>query len=220
MRVSNCRLQRRGSSRRSCVFRTRRCASPCLQICLSIRWPIIGRRSRRWRSRREVFRAAAPASRRSGWITAGLAIVPLVFSLSAVASVSLPSAGQEWQAFNLEALPGLIADGNTVLVDVTATWCLTCKVNELRVLENAEVRSRFQQLHVIRTRADWSRPNPLIANYLRRFGRYGIPFDVVYGPGRPQGEALTELLTTSALLHAIDRASVRDDNRKSSESAP
>jgi suppressor for copper-sensitivity B len=163
---------------------------------------------------------AVHMSRRSGWITAGLAIVPLVFSLSAVASVSQPAAGREWQAFNLEALPGLIADGNTVLVDVTATWCLTCKVNELRVLENAEVRSRFQQLHVIRMRADWSRPNPLIANYLRRFGRYGIPFDVVYGPGRPQGEALPELLTTSALLHAIDRASVQDDNRKSAESAP
>jgi suppressor for copper-sensitivity B len=163
---------------------------------------------------------AVHMSRRSGWITAGLAIVPLVFSLSAVASVSQPSSGREWQAFNLEALPGLIADGNTVLVDVTATWCLTCKVNELRVLENAEVRSRFQQLHVIRMRADWSRPNPLIANYLRRFGRYGIPFDVVYGPGRPPGEALPELLSTSALLHAIDRASVRDDNRKSAESAP
>ena len=163
---------------------------------------------------------AALVSRRSGWITAGLAIMPLVFSLSAVASVSQPAAEREWQVFNLDALPGLIANGNTVLVDVTATWCLTCKVNELRVLENAEVRSRFQQSHVIRMRADWSRPNPLIANYLRRFGRYGIPFDVVYGPGRPQGEALPELLTTSALLHAIDRASVQDDNRKSAESAP
>jgi suppressor for copper-sensitivity B len=59
----------------------------------------------------------------------------------------------------------------------------------------------------------------LIADYLYRFGRIGIPFDVVYGPGRPQGEALPELLTTSALLHAIDRASVRDDNRKSAGSA-
>ena len=163
---------------------------------------------------------AVDMSRRSGWITAGLAIAPLVFSLSAVASVSQPAAGPEWQAFNLEALPGLIADGNTVLVDVTATWCLTCKVNDLRVLESAEVRSRLQQSHVIRMRADWSRPNPLIGDYLHRFGRYGIPFDVVYGPGRPQGEALPELLTTSALLHAIDRASIRDYNRKSAESAP
>ncbi len=80
---------------------------------------------------------AVYASRRSRWITAGLAIVPLVFSLSAVVSVSQPAAGGEWQVFNLDALPGLIADGNTVLVDVTATWCLTCKVSDLRVLENA-----------------------------------------------------------------------------------
>jgi suppressor for copper-sensitivity B len=163
---------------------------------------------------------AVYASRRSGWITAGLAIVPLVFSLSAAASVSQPAAGREWQMFNLDSLPGIIANGNTVLVDVTATWCLTCKVNDLRVLENAEVRSRLQQSHVIRMRANWSRPNPSIADYLRRFGRYGIPFDVVYGPGRPQGEVLPELLTTNALLHAIDRASVQDDNRKSADSAP
>jgi suppressor for copper-sensitivity B len=163
---------------------------------------------------------AALASRRSGWITAGLAIMPLVFSLSAVASVSQPAAGREWQVFDLNVLPGLIANGNTILVDVTATWCLTCKVNDLRVLENAEVRLRLQQSHVIRMRADWSRPNQLIADYLHRFGRYGIPFDVVYGPGRPQGEALPELLTTNALLRVIDQASVHEDIRKCANSAP
>jgi suppressor for copper-sensitivity B len=70
-------------------------------------------------------------------------------------------------------VPHLVADGKTVLADVTATWCLTCKVNELTVLENAEVRSRLGQPHVVRMRADWSRPNPCIANYLNRFARYG-----------------------------------------------
>src|SRR5258708_17908159 len=97
---------------------------------------------------------AAHASRSSGWITAALAVVPLVISLSAVGPVSQAAAGHEWQVFNLDALPGLIADGNTVFVDVTATWCLTCKVNDLRVLENAEGRSRLKQAHVIRMRAD------------------------------------------------------------------
>jgi suppressor for copper-sensitivity B len=161
---------------------------------------------------------AAHASRRSGWITAALAVVPLFVSLSAVAPVSQAAAGQEWQVFNLDAIPGLIADGNTVLVDVTATWCLTCKVNDLRVLENAEVRSRLKQAHVIRMRADWSRPDPYIANYLHRFARYGIPLDVVYGPELPQGEALPELLTTNVLLNAIDRASIHDYNPKSVDS--
>jgi suppressor for copper-sensitivity B len=163
---------------------------------------------------------ASLASRRSGLITAGLVVVPLIVSFSGVAPVLPPAAAREWQAFDLDALPGLIAGGNTVLVDVTATWCLTCKVNDVRVLENAEVRSRLQQPHVIRMRADWSRPNPYIADYLHRFSRYGIPFDVVYGPQQPAGEALPELLTTSALIRAIDQASVHDDIRKSANSAP
>jgi len=163
---------------------------------------------------------ASLASRRSGLITAGLVVVPLIVSVSGVAPVLPPAAAREWQAFDLDALPGLIAGGNTVLVDVTATWCLTCKVNDVRVLENAEVRSRLQQPHVIRMRADWSRPNPYIADYLHRFARYGIPFDVVYGPEQPAGEALPELLTTRALIRAIDQASVHDDIRKSANSAP
>ncbi|KIZ44523.1 MULTISPECIES: protein-disulfide reductase DsbD domain-containing protein [Rhodopseudomonas] len=161
---------------------------------------------------------AALASRRSGFITAGLVVVPLIVSLSAATPVSQSAAGQEWQAFDLDALPGLIAGGNTVLVDVTATWCLTCKVNDVRVLETAEVRARLQQSHVIRMRADWSRPNPTIADYLHRFARYGIPFNAVYGPQRPDGEALPELLTTSALLQAIDQASDGDHIRKSANS--
>ncbi|RTM15311.1 MAG: protein-disulfide reductase [Bradyrhizobiaceae bacterium] len=165
-------------------------------------------------------RDASPAARRSGLVTAGLVVVPLIVSLSGTAPASQPRAGQEWQAFDLEALPGLIAAGNTVLVDVTATWCLTCKVNDARVLETAEVRSRLQQSHVIRMRADWSRPNPSIADYLHRFTRYGIPFDVVYGPNRPDGETLPELLTSGLLLRAIDQASVHNDTRKSASSAP
>jgi suppressor for copper-sensitivity B len=163
---------------------------------------------------------ASLASRRSGLITAGLVVGPLIVSLSGTAPASPPAAAQEWQAFDLDALPGLIANGNTVLVDVSATWCLTCKVNDVRVLETAEVRSRLQLSHVIRMRADWSRPNPFIADYLHRFARYGIPFDVVYGPQQPDGEALPELLTTGALLRAIDKASVHDNIRKSANSAP
>ena len=76
-----------------------------------------------------------------------------------------------------------------------------------KTLKNGEVRSRLRQPGIIRMRADWSPPDPVIANYLHRFGRYGIPLDVVYGPRQPQGEALPELLTPSLLLQALDRAS-------------
>ena len=55
-------------------------------------------------------------------------------------------------------------------------------------------------------RADWTRPDARIAAYLASFGRYGIPFNAVYGPKTPDGVALDEILTVSAVLEAISRA--------------
>jgi suppressor for copper-sensitivity B len=55
-------------------------------------------------------------------------------------------------------------------------------------------------------RADWTRPDPSITAYLKSFGRYGIPFNAVYGPARPKGVALPELLTERAVREAFAQA--------------
>jgi suppressor for copper-sensitivity B len=55
--------------------------------------------------------------------------------------------------------------------------------------------------------ADWTRPNPKIAAYLKSFGRFGIPFNVIYGPGAPNGETLPELLTPGFVLAVFGKAS-------------
>jgi suppressor for copper-sensitivity B len=55
-------------------------------------------------------------------------------------------------------------------------------------------------------RGDWTAPDDGISRYLAGFGRYGIPFDAVYGPALPQGEALPELLSTDAVTGALARA--------------
>jgi suppressor for copper-sensitivity B len=93
-----------------------------------------------------------------------------------------------------------------VLVDVTADWCLTCKVNKALVLERGAVAAALEQGRIAGLRADWTRPDPAISDYLASFGRYGIPFNAVYGPGAPAGIALPELLTAEAVLDAVARA--------------
>src|SRR5216683_5662058 len=143
-------------------------------------------------------------SRGSRAATAILAVAPLVVSISAATPTFQSSAESRWQTFDPVALQRLVGEGKTVLVDVTATWCLTCKVNELTVFEDDKVRSRLDQPDVVRMRADWTRPDPAIAMYLRHFARFGIPLDVVYGPHQPQGEPLPELLTPGILIRALD----------------
>jgi len=55
--------------------------------------------------------------------------------------------------------------------------------------------------------ADWTRPDPVISAYLAGFGRYGIPFNVIYGPKSPNGRTLPELLSTQTVLTALSEAS-------------
>ena len=114
--------------------------------------------------------------------------------------------GRGVSAFDPDEIAPVVARGGTVLVDVSAAWCLTCKVNEAAALGSAAVRGRIARSGTVVMRVDWTRPDPGITRYLATFDRYGIPLDVVYGPGRPAGEALPELLTPGIVLAALDRA--------------
>lgn len=111
-----------------------------------------------------------------------------------------------WVPFDSAAIPSLVAEGKTVFVDVTADWCITCKVNKLAVVERGEVARRLSAPGLVAMRADWTRPDVAITDYLASFGRYGIPFNAVYGPGVPDGIALPELLSEQSVLDALARA--------------
>jgi suppressor for copper-sensitivity B len=111
-----------------------------------------------------------------------------------------------WRPFDRPAIDALVHDGKIVFVDVTADWCLNCKVNERLVLQSDEVLHRLSSADVVAMRADWTRPDGVIAAFLRGFGRYGIPFYVVYGPATPDGQPLSELLTPGEVLGALGRA--------------
>ena len=114
-----------------------------------------------------------------------------------------------WQPFDPARIPALVAAGNVVWVNVTADWCLTCKVNERLVLARDPVLARLSTGGVVAMRGDWTRPDEAIVRYLVGFGRYGIPFDAVYGPALATGEALPELLSEDAALDALDRAGAK-----------
>ena len=121
-------------------------------------------------------------------------------------------------AYDPATLATLVGQGKTVLVDVSASWCLTCKVNELAALDTAEVRARLARPDTVLMRADWSRPDPAIARYIESFARFGIPLDVVYGPRRTGGELLPELLTPSIVLSALDGVAPDEKRAASGES--
>ena len=115
---------------------------------------------------------------------------------------------ESWQAFDLAAIPILVSEGKVVFVDVTADWCITCQVNKKRVLNTDDIVAAFDRGEVVRMRADWTKPSNEIANYLASFGRFGIPFNVIYGPDAPRGVVLPELLSDNSVFAGLSQAGV------------
>jgi len=111
-----------------------------------------------------------------------------------------------WQTWSPGLAEEKVALGQVVFVDVTADWCITCQTNKVFVLNTEQVMEEFRARDVELLRADWTKPDDEISRYLALNGRYGIPFNMVYGPLAPQGIPLGEILTTSMVLDAIRRA--------------
>ena len=157
---------------------------------------LLGLRARRRKFGRAAFAAIAVVAAATLIAPAWLARIP---------AYSEPNGGP-WRTFEEARIATYVAEGKTVFVDVTADWCITCKANKAVVLNQGAVAKRLAGEPVVALVADWTRPDERIGAYLARFGRYGIPFNVVYGPGAPEGIPLPELLTSAEVIAALDRA--------------
>jgi len=111
-----------------------------------------------------------------------------------------------WQVFEPEKIAGYVAEGKTVFIDITADWCITCVVNERAVLQRSDIIARLNADNVVAMKGDWTKPDSQIEAYLKRHGRYAIPFNQVFGPALPQGKLLPELLTKDAVTIALVQA--------------
>lgn len=111
-----------------------------------------------------------------------------------------------WQPLSEETLQQSLAEGKRVFVDISADWCVTCKVNEHRVLNQPEIITALNQSDVVALRGDWSKPSELISMFLHQRNSYAIPFNQVYGPSMVKGEILPPLLDKATVLNTLNNA--------------
>ena len=109
-----------------------------------------------------------------------------------------------WQPWSDSTLRAARASGAPVMLDVTADWCLTCKVNERVALGSDRVRAALDSGKVLLLRADWTSRSPEITRLINGFGRSGVPVVVLYPPGeRSQPVLLPTLLTPGIVIEAL-----------------
>ncbi|EEQ10523.1 Membrane protein, suppressor for copper-sensitivity B [Yersinia mollaretii ATCC 43969] len=111
-----------------------------------------------------------------------------------------------WQPLSESAIKQALREHKRVFVDVTADWCVTCKVNKLHVLMRDDVQQALQAPDVVALRGDWTRPSADITQFLRERGSVAVPFNQIYGPQQPQGTVLSPLLDAEVLLNVLAHA--------------
>ncbi len=111
-----------------------------------------------------------------------------------------------WIELDEEKISKLVESGKIVFVDITADWCLTCKINKKLILDSTDIITQLSSSDVVRMRGDWTKRNVEIQNYLFSFNRFGIPFNAVYGVAAPTGIVLPELLRKTDISLALELA--------------
>lgn len=120
-----------------------------------------------------------------------------------VSSFAPQNSAAMWQPWAPGLPERLQAQGHTVFVDFTATWCISCQANKVRVLQKESVINAFTQSGVKTVRADWTRRDDQIGAELARHGRNGIPLYLVYPRGGGAPKILSEWLTEKEVMDAI-----------------
>lgn len=139
------------------------------------------------------------------FVIAGLSQTGMHVSQSASQEQSLPSI-----PFNKSSFDELIAGNDPVFVDMTASWCITCQVNERIALYTRSTEDLFQSRNVQYVVGDWTNRNPEITAFLKEYGRNGVPLYVYYGPRdqttgqRPEPKILPQLLTSGLVADVIN----------------
>lgn len=111
----------------------------------------------------------------------------------------------DWPPWSEAAVQAALAQGRPAFVDFTAAWCVTCQVNKKLVLDTEKVARRFDELGVVRLRADWTSRDPAIAAALAGLERSGVPVYALYSPAARAPLLLPEVLTQRLVLDALER---------------
>lgn len=156
------------------------------------------------------------AAGRRGLVFAAIAAAALVAALgltimaarTPVVTGGAPASGGSLASapWSTEAIAAAQAQGRPVLVNFTADWCVTCKINERTSLGSARVADAIAETNAVYLVGDWTRRDDAITRELERRGRSGVPLYMIYAPGSSEPRILPQLLTEGVVIDALETA--------------
>ncbi len=110
-----------------------------------------------------------------------------------------------WQNFSEDRVEAL--QGKPFFIDFIADWCVSCQFNERTVLETMPVISAMEAQGIVPLKADWTRRDPIIKEWLNRHNRAGVPLYPILPADRGQAAiTLPEVITAPMVIEAPAKA--------------
>ena len=116
-----------------------------------------------------------------------------------------------WEPFSRSRLAELRSNGATVMVDFSADWCMTCKLNLAAAIETSRVKAAVESNRVVPLLADWTEESPEIKTMLESLQAKSIPV-LAFFPAAQPGEndrppiILRDLISEAQVLKALGEA--------------
>lgn len=102
-----------------------------------------------------------------------------------------------WQSYTDQRLKEAQNRNQSIFVNATAAWCLTCLANE-KIAFSDDFYQQLATQNTFMLKADWTNYNPEITQLLKQHGRSGVPLYLYIDNG--ETTILPQLLTESSLL--------------------
>ena len=111
-----------------------------------------------------------------------------------------------WVEFDETKIDKYLDQNKIVFIDITADWCITCKVNDILVLDSKKIKNLLNSEDVVLMRGDWTHEDKNISSFISNWQRFGIPLNVVYGPSVEKGILFPEILTKNLIEKNVLKA--------------
>ena len=109
----------------------------------------------------------------------------------------------QWTKFSPQAVKDAKAKGQPIFIDFTAKWCATCQVNKkLAIYPNAAL---FKKKGVLMLKADKTKEDPIINEWLEKYKSVGVPMNLLYDPKHDKPIKFPEAFTKGTVAEQLNK---------------